>query len=57
MKIHCDFSLCIYNECDECLLDTVSVDMQGVCTDCEMVSLDADMVEKQKNIQRYKYEL
>ena len=50
MNIHCDFNLCIYNEGDEYLLDIIFVDMQDICTDCEMISFDADMVEKQKNI-------
>lgn len=44
----CENSMCIYNDDDICLLDHISVDSVGLCTECIMVSFDKDLVKQRK---------
>ena len=47
----CENAYCIYNRGFECLLDEVSIDSLGLCSDCITVSLDKKYLEAEKERQ------
>lgn len=47
----CENLFCIYWSNDECVLDNISLDIQGSCTSCIYVNIDESILKSQrKNI-------
>ena len=47
----CENLFCIYNDKDECILDTVELDIQGKCLDCIYVEIEEDYLRSKKKEQ------
>ncbi len=46
--MHCENNFCIYcNKC-ECILDKINIDSIGLCTECILIDLDKDIINKEK---------
>ncbi len=52
----CDNIFCIYWEENACILDDISLDIQGSCTDCIYVSLDPAYLTAQRTALLEKFE-
>jgi trimethylamine:corrinoid methyltransferase-like protein len=52
----CGNELCIYNEANECGLETVTIDSAGMCESCIIVSIDKSILDAAKQSQLAKYE-
>ena len=47
----CEFELCIYNNDGECLFEKVKINQLGMCDDRIIITLDKEIVEKEKERQ------
>ena len=54
--IACDNIFCIYWKKNICILEEISLDIQGSCTDCNYVSLDPTYLAAQRAALLEKYE-
>ena len=53
--MRCENDLCIYWEENACLLDNVSLNALGQCTDCICVSIDEDVLRRERERLRQRY--
>ena len=53
----CENEFCIYQEKGNCILDEISLDIIGQCTDCIYVNIPNKQLEKLKNEHRRKTNL
>jgi len=44
----CEFDYCIYNKEHTCILDEIQIDSLGMCSECEIISVSKESVEKYK---------
>ncbi len=44
----CENTFCIYQEDGACLLEQISLDEGGRCTECTLINLEKETVEKAK---------
>ena len=49
--MNCENEFCIYNRKNKCILDDISLDIQGKCEACIYVDIPADQLEKLKEEQ------
>ncbi|MBR6513745.1 MAG: hypothetical protein IKT46_02805 [Clostridia bacterium] len=49
--MNCENEYCIYNRKNKCVLDSISLDIQGKCIECIYVDIPADQLEKLKEEQ------
>lgn len=56
--MRCENEFCIYQSGDACILTTISLNTFGACDECICVSVDASILdaEKQKLLERYRKE-
>ena len=54
--MQCDNHFCIYWCHGNCLLDDISIDIQGSCQDCIYVSITEDFLELEREKIRSRYE-
>ena len=54
--MECRYEFCLYNQKNECTLQKISINEAGMCEDCIAVSLDAEMLSKEKQKQLEKLE-
>ena len=47
--IQCENEWCVYQENNRCVMQTVTLDIQGQCQECVYVSLDAEWLQQRKN--------
>ena len=47
----CENLYCIYNDEDKCILESVSLDIQGKCKECIYVDITDDQLKKLKKEQ------
>ena len=52
----CENYYCIYEKDGECLFDEVGVTSGGICSECILVSVPFEALEKLKQIQREQFE-
>ena len=50
--MQCEQEYCVYNENSNCLVRDISVNIFGMCESCIIVSLDEELLEKEKKRQR-----
>jgi len=48
----CENGFCIYQENDECLLEEISLDILGQCTDCIYIDLEEKTLNQVKEYMR-----
>ena len=53
----CMFEYCIYNKNFKCTVSEVEINFFGMCDMCIMVSLDKELLEKEKAMQWLKSEI
>lgn len=46
--MHCDNVFCIYWSEKACMLNKVSLDIQGNCQDCIYVNIEKDVLQRQR---------
>lgn len=49
--MECEFSYCIYNSANKCLLNNIKINVVGMCEECIIVSIDEKILDKQKQNQ------
>ena len=47
--MQCENEYCIYWENNNCVLDEISLDIKGCCTECIMIDIDREIMNKQRN--------
>lgn len=47
--LRCKNSFCIYWKDKNCILDEISLDIQGQCEDCIYIDLDEKILEEKRN--------
>ena len=53
MKIRtCENRFCVYWEGSNCVLDSVSLDELGLCSDCVYVVIEEDILQKKREVLR-----
>lgn len=45
----CENYFCVYEKDCKCILDSISLDVQGSCLSCVYVNIDDDILQRQKN--------
>ena len=45
----CENVFCIYEEKGKCILDNISIDVSGACTDCIYIDIDEEVIRTLKN--------
>lgn len=51
----CENLYCIYEKDGECLLDQIEINSAGFCSECILLSVPFEALEKLKYIQREKF--
>ena len=46
--MNCNMTICIYNKNTQCALDEININSLGMCDDCIIVSIDEDLLAKEK---------
>lgn len=46
--MECENNLCIYCKKRRCILDSISLDAVGMCSDCVVINIDSVILEKAK---------
>ena len=46
--LSCENEFCIYQKQGNCILESVRLDIQGNCTDCIYINVEADTLNKLK---------
>ena len=54
--MECRFTFCIYHWKNQCVLEKIRINEAGICDACIPVSLDTEMLEKEKERQLEKLE-
>ena len=54
--MECENSFCIYQSQGKCLLDNISIDISGMCTECIYPDIDEKILNKAKSKLLKKYE-
>lgn len=44
----CENYFCVYEKDCKCILDSISLDVQGSCLSCVYVNIDDDILQRQK---------
>ena len=45
----CENNYCVYNSDNECILEKISIDTLGMCTECIYPDIDEKILKKYKN--------
>ena len=54
--MNCENLYCIYEKDGACVLDEVGINANGLCSECILVSLSFEALEKLKQIQRDEFD-
>ena len=54
--MYCQNKFCIYQSKDKCILNNISIDESGMCTECIYPNIDTNILEQAKNELLKKYE-
>ena len=47
--MRCDNLFCIYWSKDECILDTITLDMKGVCESCIYIEMEENQLQQRRS--------
>ena len=48
----CENIFCIYQEDGKCIFDEMTIDIDGMCSECMLVEIDSELLERLKKEKR-----